>query len=202
MTEQTRNRNRSRHSQRVARLARAAAILVGVVLCSPLPGAAQELVIGEALVHPGIVFIFEGAVRDHVAPQSQNLAENLTHVHIEARVNWAESGIPPGTPPGGFVPYLNVNAMIRNEATQQIKFVTLLPHINLIDNFHYARNIQLPGLASDLYTVHFYVNGPGRFQLAKHRDWINNYGNRVLTSRVFGYTGVDFLSIVTAPPRQ
>ena len=202
MIEQACNRRRSRHSGQAAGLAPTAAILAGVLLCSSLPAAAQELVIGEEVVHPGIVFIFEGAVRDHVSPQSQNLAEDLTHVHIEARVNWAESGIPPGTPPGGFVPYLNVNAMIRNEATNQIKFVTLTPHINLIDNFHYARNMQLPGMASDLYTVHFFINPPGRFDLAKHRDWTENYGRNVMQSRVFGYTGVDFLAIVTAPPRQ
>lgn len=54
------------------------------------------------------------------------------------------------------------------------------------DNFHYARNIQLPGLASDMYTVHFYINPPGRFALAKHRDWTQNYGRNVMQSRVFG----------------
>ena len=62
--------------------------------------------------------------------------------------------------------------------------------------------MQLPGFANDLYTAHFYINAPGRFQFAKHRDWINNYGNRLMQSRVFGYTGVNFLPIVTAPPRQ
>lgn len=54
-------------------------------------------------------------------------------------------------------------------ATQQIKFASLLPHINLIDNFHYARNVQLPGEASDPYTVYFYVNPPDEFALGRHR---------------------------------
>ena len=54
---------------------------------------AQELVIGEETIEPGIVFIFEGAIKDHVAPMSMHLAEKETHVHIEARVNWDEKNI-------------------------------------------------------------------------------------------------------------
>lgn len=49
-----------------------------------------------------------------------------------------------------------------------------------------------------MYTVHFYINPPGRFALAKHRDWTQNYGRNVMQSRVFGYSGVDFLAIVTS----
>ena len=33
----------------------------------------QELIIGEERVEPGIVFIFEGAVKDEVYPMSVNL---------------------------------------------------------------------------------------------------------------------------------
>ena len=45
---------------------------------------APELVIGEERVEPGIVFIFEGAVKDHVMPMGMHLPEDQTHVHIEA----------------------------------------------------------------------------------------------------------------------
>ena len=138
------------------------ALRLGLLLSAALPASAQELVIGEERVDPGIVFIFEGAVRDLVSPTAQNLAEDLTHVHIEARVNWDMAGIPEGTPAEGFVPYLNIHALVQNEMTGEIQFVSLLPHINLIDNFHYARNMQLPGGASDPYTVYFYVNPPRR----------------------------------------
>ena len=48
----------------------------------------QELIIGEETVNPGIVFIFEGAVKDHVMPEGMHLKENQTNIHIEARVNW------------------------------------------------------------------------------------------------------------------
>ena len=74
-----------------------------------------ELVIGEERVEPGIVFIFEGAIKDHVMPMSMHLAENETHVHIEARVNWDSKNVPKGTPKMGFVPYLYINAKVINE---------------------------------------------------------------------------------------
>ena len=59
---------------------------------------AQELVIGEERVEPGIVFVFEGAIKDHVMPSSLHLKENQTNVHIEARVNWDTNNTPLGTP--------------------------------------------------------------------------------------------------------
>ena len=36
----------------------------------------QELIIGEERVEPGIVFIFEGAIKDTVYPESINLSED------------------------------------------------------------------------------------------------------------------------------
>ena len=113
-------------------------------------GYSQELVIGEERIEPGIIFVFEGAVKDVVYPKSINLDEELTNIHIEARVNWDNNNLPKGTPSGGFIPYLNINAIITNNRTGQRTFVDLTPHLNLIDNFHYARNISLPGNVDDL----------------------------------------------------
>lgn len=164
---------------------------------------AQELVLGEEHIYPGIVLIFEAAVRDKVLPESQHLAEDLTDIHIEARANWHadESEIPPGTPPGGFVAYLNLNAEITNQVTGKKKFVTLLPHINLIDSLHYARNMQLPGEPTDLYKVKIYLDPPDPFSLSLHRDWAYGWGKQLTNSRVFTYDDVQFVDIVTAPPR-
>ena len=70
------------------------------------PAAAQfDLVIGEERIAPGIVMIFEGAVRDYVQPTHLHLRERYTQIHIEARTNWDadESLVPAGTPTGGFV---------------------------------------------------------------------------------------------------
>ena len=158
-----------------------------------------ELVIGEEKVSPGIVFIFEGAIKDTVFPQEQNLAVGQTDVHIEARVNWNEDGpLPPGTPAGGFVPYLTVNAVVTSQTNGESVHATLLPHINLIDNFHYARNIALPSAVSDRYEVVFYVSPPDQFELAFHKDWKDAYGMPLIEPVTFRYRNVDFEKISRA----
>ena len=119
-----------------------------------------ELIIGKEVVDPGIVFIFEGAIKDEIYPKSLHLDENETNVHIEARVNWDIENIPKGAVPGGFIPYLNITAKITNQDNGLKSFIDLTPHINLIDNFHYARNIYLPGSDEDLYSIEFSITPP------------------------------------------
>ena len=101
-----------------------------------------ELIIATERVEPGILFIFEGAIKDNISPSSMHLSESETNIHIEARVNWDTKDIPPGTPAGGFIPYMKINSRIVNKSTGLSTYIDLLPHINLIDNFHYARNIH------------------------------------------------------------
>ena len=72
----------------------------------------QELIIGEERVEPGIMFIFEGAIKDTVPPESINLSEDETNVHIEARVNWDATNIPEGAIPAGFIPYLRISSTV------------------------------------------------------------------------------------------
>ena len=74
----------------------------------------QELIIGEERVEPGIMFIFEGAIKDTVHPESINLSEDETNVHIEARVNWDATNIPEGAIPDGFIPYLRISSTVYN----------------------------------------------------------------------------------------
>ena len=159
---------------------------------------AVELVIGEARVEPGIVFIFEGAVKDKIIPKSMHLSKDQTHVHIEARVNWDDEMIPEGTHGGGFVPYLHIIAQVTNQETKLSSFVDLLPHINLVDNFHYARNMSLPGKIDDLYTVEFSIVRPSTTELAIHKDWLDTYGEDLLEDRAFKYENVDFEAIANA----
>ena len=164
---------------------------------------AIELIIGEQQIKPGIVFIFEGAVKDKIHPSSMHLKESETQVHIEARVNWGENEkqIPRGAPAGGFVPYLHITAKVTNQKTGLSTFVDLLPHINLVDNFHYARNISLPGKASDLYLVVFTMQPPTKTELALHKDWIDGYGKSLSQEKVFSYKDVNFEEIVKASRR-
>ena len=166
-----------------------------------LNGYSQELVIGEERIEPGIIFIFEGAIKDIVYPKSINLDEELTNIHIEARVNWDNNNLPKGTPSGGFIPYLNINAIITNDRTGQRTFVDLTPHLNLIDNFHYARNISLPGNVDDLYNVIFNVNPPEKLSLSFHKDWSDTYSNQLFKPITFEYKKVDFEEIANSSRR-
>ena len=152
----------------------------------------QELIIGEERVKPGIVFIFEGAIKDIVYPENYNLVEELTDVHIEARVNWDIQNIPEGTPAGGFIPYLKINAVVTNQRTYLKTYVDLIPHINLVDNFHYARNISLPGNIDDKYEVEFFINNPSKFDLSIHKDWLDNYSESLIEDKVFKYSDISF----------
>ena len=160
---------------------------------------ALELVIGEETVRPGITFIFEGAIKDRIEPAVQHLSIEQTDVHIEARVNWSETGeVPKGTPRGGFVPYLMINAVVTSQATGKSVHATLMPHANLIDNFHYARNIALPSAITDKYEVVFYVHPPGEFDLAFHKDWVVSHGTPLMQPATFRYRDVHFAAIAKA----
>ena len=158
----------------------------------------QELIIGKETIDPGIVFIFEGAVKDHVMPIGMHLKENETNIHIEARVNWDVRNTPNGSPEGGFVAYLHITSKVTNQKTGLSTFIDLTPHINLIDNYHYARNISLPGKKDELYTVEFNVIPPTNIELSLHKDWLDKYGNQLMTNQYFIYKNVNFELIANA----
>ena len=61
---------------------------LSIYLLMTINSFSQELIIGEERIDPGIVLIFEGAIKDMVMPESNNLSMEQTNVHIEARVNW------------------------------------------------------------------------------------------------------------------
>jgi len=180
-------------------------LLVFGILLIINPLKAQELIIGSELVEPGIRVIFEGAIKDDVSPLSLHLSESKTDVHLEARVNWASDKsiqVPNGTPRGGFVAYLTITAEVTNERTgESLKDIQIVPHINLIDNFHYARNIKLPGKRDDLYIVKFSLQPPSAYDLALHKDWRDNHGNQLFKNIGFQYTHVDFEEIASATRR-
>ena len=158
----------------------------------------QELVIGEERIEPGIIFVFEGAIKDRIMPLSMHLKENQTNIHIEARVKWDTTKVPKGTPKGGFVPYLHITARVTNQESGLSTFIDLLPHINLTDNFHYARNISLPGAINDLYSVDFNITPPTQIDLALHNDWVKMYGKGLFNGKLFQYLNIDFEEIANA----
>ena len=162
---------------------------------------AQELIIGQERIEPGIVVIFEGAIKDMIMPSSTNLNENLTDIHIEARVNWDVDNVPKGTPKGGFVPYLHIIALVTNQSTGLKTFIDLIPHINLSDNFHYARNISLPGKLEDLYSVQYTISPPSKYDVSLHMDWKNEIGNSFFETITYDYKDIKFEDIAKANRR-
>ena len=70
----------------------------------------------------------------------------------------------------------------------------LTPHLNLSDNFHYARNIKLPGNIDDLYDVEIKINPPKKGQLGIHKDWKQKYGS-LMEEKTFNYSNLSFRKI-------
>ncbi len=76
--------------------------------------------------------------------------------------------------------------------------VDLIPHINLVDNFHYAKNISLPGDIDDMYKVLFIINPPEKTSLYFHKDWVNLYSDSLFDEVSFEYLDINFKEIAKA----
>lgn len=180
-------------------------VLSGLVaLLFALPAQAQEMIIGEEIVDPGIQLVFEGAPKDDVTPYAQNLSEDKTDVHLEVLATWAEDAsvdVPEGATRGGFVGYLHFFATITNERTGQAETVTLVPHVTLGDAMHYARNVSLPGETTDPYTVTFDVRPPEETELAFHKSWRDAHGSPLFEAQSFTFEGLDFETMAAATRR-
>ena len=153
---------------------------------------AEEMIFGEEKIAPGIEIIFEAAPKDSIYPNNYFLAESETDIHIEMLITWADES-PTGSPVGGFIPYLNVEAIIENENGNS-KTVKLTPHLNITDNFHYAQNLKLPGDIDDSYNVSISISPPSGIELGIHHDWKEKYGY-LLTKKVFTYDNLSFKEI-------
>ena len=68
----------------------------------------------------------------------------------------------------------------------------------MIDNFHYARNIALPGSVKDSYDVQFNIIAPSNIELALHNDWVEEYGKNLLNEYKFNYKRINFKQIAEA----
>jgi uncharacterized protein involved in high-affinity Fe2+ transport len=181
-------------------LLRSTLLLLLVGLAVQVPAAhAQESVFGTEVVEPGIEFTFIAAPTDAVHPTPQHLPEDQTDIHLEVLAGWTEKiSQKVGAPAGGFVPYLHLFATVTNEETGQRQKVSLVPHINLSDNAHYARNVALPGAPDDPYTVTFSVNPPQQFELATHRDWREAYGDTLFEPTTVTYEGLQLEEVAAA----
>ena len=62
----------------------------------------------------GINLVFEVAIKDDVSPSNFFGNEENSDIHLEVLANWNDSA-PEGSQKGGFVPYLNVSAELKNQ---------------------------------------------------------------------------------------
>ena len=187
--------------QKIKKMKRFLLIVSGLVFYSlsfakDLP----EMIIGTKNTLPGITFVFEGAIKDDVAPLDIFLSEARSDIHLEALANWNEQA-PRGAVKGGFVAYLNVNALIINQKTNKQLSVILPPHMNMSDNLHYASNTPLPGKKSDLYTVIFSIKPPKDGEMGMHFDWREEVGARIMDPQQFEFKDLNFLEIANATRR-
>ena len=57
--------------------------LFSVLLALPSKSSSIELVIGTERIEPGIIAIFEGAIKDIIEPREMHLEGALTDVHMK-----------------------------------------------------------------------------------------------------------------------
>ena len=163
------------------------------------PVAAEEFILGEETIRPGIRFVFEAAPEDTIAPAGYHLPKAKTDIHLEVLSSWLPGKQGPGEAfSGNFVPYLSISALVVNEKTGHSLQVDLLPHLNFSDRFHYARNIALPGKSTDLYAVHFEIRPPAPGQLSFHHDWVQVHGARLFEEQRFVFQNINFEKAVQA----
>ena len=171
-------------------------LFISLTIWAELP----EMVIAEEKIPAGINFVFEGAIKDNVYPGYEFGLEEESDIHIEVLANWNENA-PSGSPNGGFVAYLRVNALITNQTTKEERSIQLRPHVNLSDNFHYALNTKLPGKRSDLYTVKFTIQPPEINVVGIHFDWKRDIGSILPSVFSFQYEDLNFNEIANSSRR-
>ena len=91
--------------------------------------------------------------------------------------------------------------ILLNQNSNFKTFIDLIPHINLSDNFHYARNISLPGKINDLYTVSYIISPPSKYEVSLHMDWKEEIGITFFKPVKFEYKNIDFEKIAKASRR-
>ena len=157
-----------------------------------VPLFSEEMIIGKKTIQPGIELIFEGAPKDIIFPKDLHLAEKDTDIHIEMLARWTHDN-KASAPSESFVAYLDVSAEIKSKKGSSKK-IKLTPHLNLIDNLHYAQNVKLPGRIDDLYDITFIISPPKKEVLGIHYDWNSKFGGLMKKSS-FTFKNLDFKEI-------
>ena len=151
------------------------------------------LIIGEESIDPGIHVRFIAANNAMVfgALSNQDSEIKSNAIHLEALIKWQRNLKIPQQNIGEFIPYLDVYALIKNQNNGNQKVVNLTPHLNLVEGYHYARNIELPGDQSDKYQIVFTIE-TFEEQVTYHQDWKNQYPVPIITKMQYTYENISF----------
>lgn len=125
-----------------------------------LPSSFSEVVLVETDIADGAVMaVVEVAQPDQIEIASPpGLPKDDAHLHFEVQLRYADQALG-GRVAGEFVPYLQVDLRIVNDATGEVLETRLRPHVGLAEGWHYAANIALPG-DSPTYTAQVTTTGP------------------------------------------
>lgn len=173
-------------------------ILFLTIFFSPLYS--YEMIIGRETVYPGINIIFEAAIKDEIKPKKYFLDQDSTDLHLEVLINWNKDA-PKGSPEGGFIPYLKVKAVLTNLRNNNKEEFLLIPHINLVDNYHYASNIKLSGKITDNYNIEFFISPPNEGELGYHYDWVKEVNYPIIQPFSYLFKNLNFQKIINLKRR-
>ena len=160
----------------------------------------NEMIIGKETIEPGIDIIFEAAIKDEIKPKKYFLDQDSTDLHLEVLINWNKDA-PKGSPEGGFIPYLKVKAVLTNLRNNNKEEFLLTPHINLVDNYHYASNIKLSGKIKDNYNIEFFISPPNEGELGYHYDWVKEVNYPIIQPFSYLFKNLNFQKIINLKRR-
>ena len=167
-------------------------LLLLTIICS-LNTSAQEkinnILIAQEDLSNNIKLEFMAAPKGMIINQNDN-----SDIHLEALINFNLSSHSNTAMAGAFVPYLEVFALVLNETSGEKLVVNLIPHLNLVEGFHYARNTKLPGPFDDLYTVTLFIE-PFTDQVSFHKDWVAVYSEVLVTPVELSYKHINFQAL-------
>jgi uncharacterized protein involved in high-affinity Fe2+ transport len=119
---------------------------------------AEVLLLQQELAGGAIRVILEVAPPDRITASPPSIPPEQAHIHLEAQIRYVQD-VFGGRVANEFVPYLDVQALIVNDLTDEALQIRLRPHIGIEEGLHYAANITLPGDAPT-FSLSVLITGP------------------------------------------
>ena len=122
------------------------------------PAFGEVLLLQRELAGGAIRVVLEVAPPDQITASPPSLPPEQAHLHLEAQIRYIQD-VFGGRVANEFVPYLDVQALIVNDVTEETLQIRLRPHIGIEEGLHYAANVTLPGDAPT-YSLSVSITGP------------------------------------------